>query len=83
MAPHPAAPQAARDVPSSPHPVSPYAPQGVPQAPYDPNTTLKTKQPAGADDGLDKPPKNMMPIYAVIVVVLLVGAALAIYFATQ
>jgi hypothetical protein len=32
---------------------------------------------ACADDGLDKPPKNMLPIYALIAVVVIAGAIVA------
>jgi DNA polymerase-3 subunit gamma/tau len=62
-------------------PGSPYAPHAAPQPAYDPNPTLKTR--STPDDALDKPPKNMLPIYALIGVVLIAGLFAAIFFATR
>jgi hypothetical protein len=71
-----AAPQATRDAPSQPH-VAPTASQ---PAASDPNTTLRTRN---SDDGLDTPPKNRMPIYALIGVVVIAAAIVAVVLMTQ
>jgi hypothetical protein len=47
----------------------------------DPNTTLRTR--GDADDGLDKPPKNMLPIYALVGVVVIAAIVVAIVLATR
>ena len=74
------APQGTRDQPSQPN----YAPNlGGPSAPHsrvDPNTTLKTRK---TDDDLDKPPRNMLPIYALIGVVVIAAIIVGLVLATQ
>jgi hypothetical protein len=47
----------------------------------DPNTTLRTRN--DVDDGLDKPPKNMLPIYALVGVVVIAAIVVAIVLATR
>ncbi|HEY5950498.1 MAG TPA: hypothetical protein VIV40_33635, partial [Kofleriaceae bacterium] len=70
----PGAPQPTADAPSQPHAVPPGA------STADPNTTLRTR---GTEDGLDKPPKNMLPIYALIGLVVIAAAVVAIILATR
>jgi hypothetical protein len=67
LAPH------AAPVPQAAH----YAP---PQAPA---AASSTAQRSAADDGLDKPPKNMLPIYALVGVIVIGAIIAAIVFATQ
>ena len=86
-------PQQTRDTPSQPN-VAPYPqpgaapyaqpgyqqPQGYAAAPpsgASPDTTLRTRPNAG-DSSLDKPPKNMLPIYALIGVVVVAAVIVLI-----
>jgi hypothetical protein len=81
-----APPQMPHDAPSTVH-VAPemMMPQPAPQptAPPPaaaPSTTLQTR---ASGDGLDKPPKNMLPIYALIGVIVIAAAIVAVVLLTQ
>jgi hypothetical protein len=57
----------------------PYAQTYAPPAAA-PSTTLQTRS---STENLDKPPKNMLPIYALIAVIVVAGAIVAVVLLTQ
>ena len=63
-------------------PPSPYTPQAAPSAAYSP-VHAETSRAGSNTESLDKPPRNMLPIYAVIGLVVLAGIAVAIVLLTQ
>src|SRR5690606_28367150 len=69
-----AVPQAQAPQPGSPQPGVPHATRDAPSAPHDPGSPVASSTTSASasstathtDDGLDRPPKNMLPMYAAI-----------------
>jgi hypothetical protein len=82
-----ATPQQTRDAPSQPNP-APHAQPGYGQAPpmhapaampASPDTTLRTR-PNPGDSALDRPPRNMLPVYALLGITLITIIVLVLAF---
>ena len=61
---------------------SAYTPQAAPAAPYSPVPTEKVRTGTNTEN-LDKPPRNMLPIYAAIGLVVIAAIVIAIVLFTQ
>lgn len=70
---------------SAPEPApapSPYTPKAAPSAPYSPVPAEKPRSGTNTEN-LDTPPRNMLPIYAVIGLVVIAAIVIAIFVLTQ